>query len=284
MFKLTRPAAGVVFAGLVTCFAILLGSFADLANAKDPTRSSRAYLPDLPKLFKEGQKAKENKGFVTRQGVFRVKLIGYQMGRWNIYSQSDGVCTGSTEGGGFERVAFRSPAKRMVLSAFGKRRLTSMILPRLKVRGQLTRQGTYKHTPLENPSPDCPYGDGGGGPDYVPPAPDCGTRKFRGIPMSLFALDGFFTLRSEGDYEQRPKFRNCPSPRVQWPSIIDERTNGKPIQTRFPGRLVFNRKFDRKTGAWSKVIVRAKGIKRQRSLSSSSKTTLDWTLTLKRLR
>lgn len=284
MFDLSRP-TGVVLAGLVATFAFatLFSSTAATAAAKDSSSSEqRILIPDFPKLFEEGQKKK--KGFVSRRGVFRVRMVGYQLNRWAMNSPSDGVCTGAMEGHGFERVVFRFPAKRMKLSAFGKRRLTSMILPRLKVRGQLTRNGKYSYTPLENPAPDCPYGDGGGGPDYVPPAPDCGTRKFKGIPMSLFALDGFFQLRSEADYDQRPKFRNCPTPRVAWPTIITEKTNGKPIQTRFPGRLFFNRKFDRKTGKWSKVIVLAKGAKKQRSFTSSSVTRLQWKLVVKRLR
>lgn len=282
MSDFARP-TGVALAGLVAAltFAMFPSPAGATAAVKEPpSPASRVLIPDLPKLFQEGQK---KKGFVSRRGVFRVRMVGYQLNRWAVNSPSDGVCTGTLEGHGFERVVFRFPARRMKLSAFGKRRLTSMILPRLKVRGQLTRNGKYNYTPLENPAPDCPYGDGGG-PDYVPPAPDCGTRKFKGIPMSLFALDGFFQLRSEADYDQRPKFRNCPSPRVAWPTIITEKTNGKPIQTRFPGRLFFNRKFDRKTGRWSKVIVLARGAKKQRSFTSSSVTRLQWKLVVKRLR
>lgn len=275
-------ATGAVLAGLaaILTFSLLASpAAADAAASAAPAPTPRIYIPDLPKLGKEQQ----NGLFKTRKGVFRVRMVGYQLNRWTHFSPSDGECVGTAKGHGFERVVFRQPARRMKLSAFGMRRLTSMILPRLKVRGQLTRKGTHKYTPLENPDPGCPYGDGGG-PGYEPPAPDCGTRKFRGIPMSLVALDGFFRLRSEASYKQRPRFRNCPPPQIQWPAIITERTNGKPIQTRFPPRLVFNRKFDRKTGKWSKVILLARGVKKQRSFTGSSVTRLEWTLVLKRLR
>lgn len=273
----------VALTGLVAALTFAMFSSSAGANAavKEPSSSApRVLIPDFPKLFQEGKKKK--KGFVSRRGVFRVRMVGYQINRWSVHSPPDGICSGETLGNGFERVVFRFPAKRMKLSAFGKRRLTSMILPRMKVRGQLTRKGSYSYTPLENPAPDCPYGDGGG--DYVPTPPDCGTRRFKGIPMSLFALDGFFQLRSEASFDRRPKFRNCPSPRVEWPTIIREKTNGKPIQTRFPGRLFFNRKFDRKTGKWSKVIVLAKGAKKQRSFTSANVTRLQWKLVVKRLR
>lgn len=278
MIRIIRR-AGLLLAALAV--ALVAGFPASPAAAADGDRSARVLIPDFPKLFKQGQK--KNSPFVSRRGVFRVKLVGYQVSRWSVNSPSDGVCVGSTEGGGVERVVFRQPFKRMKLSGFGIRRVTSMVLPTLKVRGQLTRRGSTTYTPLANPDPDCPYGDGGGGPSE-PIAPDCGTRKFRGIPMSLFALDGFFRLRSEAELENRPRFRKCPPPRVAWPSIITKRTNGKEIRTRLPGNLVFNRKFDRKTGKWSKVIVIAKGVARQRSMTSASTTRLQWTLTLKRLR
>lgn len=281
MLNISRPAAGVAFAGFLLVFMLLSGSISSQPEAKEPNRTPRVLIPDFPKLFNEGQKKKN--GFVNRRGVFRVKLVGYQLSRWNYDYPGDGVCSGNTRGHGFERVVFRSPNKRMRLSAFGKRRLNSMILPRMKVRGQLTRQGKYSYTPHPNPAPDCPYGDGGG-PDYEPPASDCGTRKFKGIPMQVFALNGFFQLNSYGKYEDRPRFVNCHAPPVRFPSIIDERTNGKPIQTRFPGGLIFNRKFDRKTGAWSKVIVLAKGAKKRRTFNSADITRLQWKLVFKRLR
>lgn len=268
--------AGFAFA-MLSFLAFTAGPTQSVAEAAGNSNSTapRVYFPKRPY-------PKELDDFASRRGIFKVKLVGYQVTRWNTHSPPDGICSGETRGNGFERVVFRTPAKRMKLSAFGQRRLTSMILPGMKVRGQLTRKGTYDYTPLENPSPDCPYGDGGGDSEPVPP--DCGTRKFKGVPMSLFALDGFFKLRSEAGLDHRPAFRKCPNLATAWPSIITERTNRKPIQTRFPGGLVFNRKFNRKTGAWSKVIVLARGVKKRRTFTDSSVVRLQWTLTLKRLR
>lgn len=274
MNSLVRP-VGAALAGLALALALSFAFLTGPARAAETAAASsaqRIYFPN--KLYPDT--------FVQKRGVFRVKLVGYQLTRWNLHSAPDGVCTGASSGSGFERVVFRSPARRMKLSAFGEPRLTSMILPRMKVRGQLTRRGSTSYTPPENPDPNCPYGDGGG--DQEPILPDCGTRKYSGIPISLFALDGFFQLRSEASIDARPYFRKCPNLATKWPTIITKRTNGKPIQTRFPGRLVFNRKFNRKTGKWSKVIVIAKGVDRRRSFSSSSVTRLQWTLTLKRLR
>lgn len=267
----------VLISGLLT--ALFVSAQPTAAGERSAWPGSRTVVSHEPSLLRKN--AKKN-GFVSRVGVFRVRMVGYQLNRWSVHSPPDGICTGETVGGGFERVVFRSPARRMKLSAFGNRRLTSMILPRLHVRGQLTRKGTYDYTPLENPDPDCPSGDGNG--DYVPTPPDCGTRKFARIPMSLFALDGFFRLHSEGSYRDRPNFRNCPRPWVEWPGIINEKTNGRPVQTRFPPRLFFNPRFNRRTGQWSKVIVIARGVKKQRTLTSSSVTRLEWTLTVKRLR
>lgn len=276
MNDLVRP-VGVALTGLA--FAIALALVFPLSSA--PAAPGSSTSSQAPRIYFPKEMYPDN--FKQKRGVFRVKLVGYQLTRWSLHSPPDGICTGQSSGSGFERVVFRSPARRMKLSAFGEPKLTSMILPRMKVRGQLTRRGSTTYTPLENPDPNCPYGDGGG-PDYVPPKPDCGTRRFNGIPISLVALDGFFRLRSEASIDSRPRFRKCPNLATQWPTIITEKTNRKPIQTRFPGRLVFNRKFNRKTGKWSKVIVIAKGVKRYRSFTNSSVTRLQWTLTLKRLR
>lgn len=271
-----RPVSAILAALAAAALAFLFPSLAGSPSATaSPTASSKAKRIYFPKRV-------DPDTFVHRKGVFRVKLVGYQTTRWNHFSPADGTCVGESQGNGFERVVFRSPFRRMKLSAFGARRLDSMILPRMKVRGQLTRRGKYNYTPLENPDPGCPQGDGNG--DYVEPRPDCGTRRFKGLPMSLTALDGFFTLRSQADTRFRPVFRKCPNLATQWPALITERTNGKPIRTRFPGRLFFNRKFNRKTGKWSKVIVIAKGANKRRSFTGASVTRLEWTLTVKRLR
>ncbi|MDQ2700477.1 MAG: hypothetical protein M3Y23_04015 [Actinomycetota bacterium] len=271
------------FAGIPLALFVLLVSLTFItgpepspAEARTGQSSPRVYFPDRPYMDDLDK-------FASRKGLFRVKLVGYQTTRWNLHSAPQGLCDGEARGHGFERVVFRSPNRKMKLSAFGEPRLTSMILPTLKVRGQMTRRGTYTHIPAPF-NPDCPYGDGGGD-DYVPPAPDCGTRKFRGVPMSLFALDGQFQLSSNASLDKhRPPYRNCPRISHGWPHLEKQKTNGKPIQTKFPGRLVFNRKFNRKTGAWSKVIVIARGARKYRTLTGSSVHRVEWTLTLKRLR
>jgi hypothetical protein len=264
-------------------FILFLAFSFSIGVMDDRALGSKSGRSDGPATISAKSKKTHAKRFVSAAGVFRVWLSAYQTVRWSHFSSSD-ECSGSSSGHGFEKMYLRVPRRKMKLSAFGENRLEAMILPQLKSRGWVKRQGKYEYTPNPAPAPDCEFADGGG--DYVPPKPDCGRKSFKGLPVSMVALDGYFSLESRDPPSSNGfRYRNCPRLSLTgWPKLLDKKTNGKPVQSKFPGRLIFNPKFNRKTGAWSRVTIIGKGTRKYRTMTGSSQIRIEWTLNLKRLR
>lgn len=79
-------------------------------------------------------------------------------------------------------------------------------------------------------------------------------------------------------------FKHCAWRGQVWPGLLTRRGNGSDVATGFSPRWVYNPKFNRRTGAWSKVIMIARGSKIVRGMGSWYKTRVRWTVTMKRLR
>lgn len=257
-------------------------------NRDDLARSATAallltVLLTALSLMGWGSSPARAEAFVTKQGVFKVKITGVQTNTWSTDKKPRFECDWFAQGSGSERVKFHTPFRRMRISAFGSRRADSAIFAPIPVRGKVTRKGTYE-TQTDHLPEHC-LADGGDGPAPPPPAPDCGTKAIRSGKLVLVALDGKLTLdRRMTRTSPKDLFRNCDWRGTVWPSLLTRKGNGAKVSTGFSPRWVFNRKFNRKTGEWSKVIMIARGKRTNRDFDGWYKTSIRWTVTMKRLR
>ncbi len=219
----------------------------------------------------------------VKQGVFKVKISGVQTNQWDTNKTPKFECDWYAQGSGRETVRFHTPFRRMRIVASGARRANNAIFAPIPARGKVTRKGTYE-TQTDHLPESC-FGDGGDGPAPPPPAPDCGTKSIRSGKLSLWARNGKLTLdQTMSRQPAKDLFRNCPWRGKRWPAMLSRKGNGKDISTGFKPKWIFNRKFNRKTGAWSKVIMIARGTDTVRHIDGWYKTTIRWTVTMKRLR
>ncbi|MDQ2622608.1 MAG: hypothetical protein M3Y45_06165 [Actinomycetota bacterium] len=218
-----------------------------------------------------------------KRGVFKVKIAGVQTNQWDTNKTPKFECDWYAQGNGREKVRFHTPFRKMRILAVGHKRADSAIFAPIPVRGKVTRKGTYE-TQTDHLSENC-FGDGGDGPAPPPPAPDCGTKPIRSGKLSLWASNGKLTLdRTSTRNSPKDLFRNCAWRGKAWPAMLTRKGNGNDVSTNFSPKWIFNRKFNRKTGAWSKVIMIARGTNTVRHLDGWYKTSIRWTVTMKRLR
>lgn len=220
--------------------------------------------------------------FATKSGVFKVKINGIQTNKWFTDKSPKFDCDWYAKGSGWERVMFNTPFRKMRISAFGTKRADSAIFAPLPARGKVMRQGKLT-TDTSNVPENC-RGDGGDGPAPPPPPPDCGTKPIRNTKLALVALKGKLTLdRKLTRDPAKDPFRNCDWKGKAWPGLLQHKGKVR-ISTPFRPRWVFNRNFNRRTGEWSKVIMIARGIHTNRDFDGWYKSSIRWTVTMKRLR
>lgn len=269
-------ATGMGVAGIRT-FLSLLGLCGGLAAvpAFGPSEADAV-------IFRPGL-ANQQDTFKRKAGVFKVSVKGVQVNRWSIDRQPQWECDVSAKGSGRERISFYTPARRMRIFAFGEGKADSAVFKPIPVRGKVTRKGKIINGSGEE-LPDHCFADGGGDP-VEPPVPDCGTKAIRGAKLSPFAMDGKLTLDLAVGQKPVPKlFNYCDWAGRVWPGLLTTRGNGSKISTPFSPRWVFNPKFNPRTGAWSKVIMLARGSRVNRSFGTWYKTSINWSVTMKRLR
>ena len=254
---------------VVFCFALLTGLGYGVPDADGST-------------FGPGASTKKDR-LIRKSGVFRVNVKGVQLNRWSKDTSPRSECDVWSRGSGFERVRFHTPVRRMRVVAFGSKRANTAIFKSLPVRGKVTRKGKLNHGSSESLPEHC-FADGGGDPPPPPPARDCGTKAIRNGKLAPFALNGKLSLDLTRTNHTSPLFRNCDWVGRVWPSLLTRRQNGSVITTDFSPRWVYNPRFNRRTGAWSKVIMIARGTNIVRGFGTWYKTSVRWTITMKRLR
>ena len=213
-----------------------------------------------------------------RNAYFRTTVSGVQTTTWTANHQPANRCDSPYTGHGSEKVKFASSRSVIVRAAqFGKARVFFLVgakLAALPTRGYVERTGTLQITPV----PGCEVGDGGGG-GSPRPAPDCGRKAIRSLPLALDydALNANRITLSNRDQITRPRFEQCPNMGVGWPTFLSrddrQRTAGQ--------RLPKNALYDRRQG---KMLVIGRGTVRQNDAGVSSTTRITWTLTLVRLK
>lgn len=235
-------------------------------------------------IFRPPSAIQDEERFVLKKGVFLVSVEGVQTNVWQEDKDPLFECDVASKGSGSERVRFTAPARRMRISAFGQKRADSAIFAPLPVRATVTRKGKREQTPASAIPEHC-LADGGDGVVQAPPKPDCGTKRSSGLKLSLVALDGELTLdRTSTETTPPDPFKNCTWSGRVWPSLLTTTGGGKQISTEFSPKWVFNPKFNRRTGAWSKLIMIARGSRSGGSFGTRYTTKIRWTVTLKRLR
>lgn len=264
-----RGVAGIGFGlGLAVLCCLLFGSGLPMPATADAV----IFRPD----------AHREKPPQVRRGVFLVHIKGVQTNRWNQNKSARWECDVDSRGSGWERVRFHTPVRRMRIMAMGPKRADTVVFAPMPVRGTVARQG--KRVTDSSNLPEHCYADGGGGPAPPPPVPDCGTKRIKpGMRVSLFALNGKLTLGRTGSGRVPDLFRRCDWSGTAWPGLLT-RNNKEEISTEFSPRWVFNPRFNRRTGAWSKVIMIARGARSGRSFGTWYRSTIRWTVTMKRLR
>lgn len=259
----------------------LLAAFALTGLAASaPTADGAIFRPGAGK-----QQTKQKRQRLAHvSGVFKVRVEGVQTNSWTEDKPAMWECDIASKGSGSERIRFKTPFRRMRIAAFGTKRPDSAIFAPLVANGTVRRHGKLDRTPVEQMPEHC-LADGGDGPPPPPPTPDCGTKRFRGLKLSLAALEGKLTLDRTSTVKQPPAlFDNCTWSGRVYPNLLTRKTNGKQVSTPFKPRWVFNPRFNRRTGEWSKTIMIARGTYRGRSFGTQYTTSIRWTATLKRLR
>jgi hypothetical protein len=199
---------------------------------------------------------------------FRASVEGVQRIAWTVDTAD--ACGGTYRGSGSEVVRFHSirPQRLTVRSgrvptfAMGRR------WARFDTRGRVTRDGAVTYTPDPNGGA---CGDGGGGGDPVaPPPPDCGTKRFRLLPLVPEPVGRNAIRLGVGDPAPLPPFSACPVYGPAFPDVLPART-----------RLPMDELFDDSIG---KELVLGRGHRHESAAGITVDTRLEWTLTLARIR
>ena len=268
--------------GLTRIVLLSVSLFVTLAVALTALPSAADAWIFRPDQAKPKKKKKKKKRKLPKSGVFKVKVAGVQTDEWVTHKTPHFECDWFADGHGAERVRFKTPFQRMRLTTYPPKYDMAIFRP-LPAKGKVTRRGVLDVRTDHLPD-DC-GGDGGDGPPPPPPAPDCGTKPIRDTRLSLFALSGRLRLdRTSTRVSPKDPFVNCPWKGRVWPGLLTTNKHGKTISTAFRPNLIFNPRFDRKTGKWSKVIMIGSGTQTRRDLDGSYKATIEWTVTMKRLR
>jgi hypothetical protein len=211
-----------------------------------------------------------------KKAFFKVTVDGVQRTTWSTKHVGTGGCDGSYTGSGTERVRFTSSAVKV--QATHIKGLSTPILgvpnahrePILKLRGTVARQGAIQHA-----------GDGdggcGGGVDQDPIAPDCGTKRFRGMKMPV-SYKLAVKPKEQIDLRTEPiddPFRRCPAGGYSFPSLMQS-NNGELIRTDLPSDELFDEKL-------GKIIVIARGKEQETTGDGRWVTTVRWVVTFERI-
>jgi hypothetical protein len=219
----------------------------------------------------------------VQEAYFKVKVEGLQKTTWAADHEPANRCDPSYRGSGRERVTFRS-RRAVVIRAFqiGSRSGRAPVTfvhegeqADLLTRGSVTRSGTLT---LDPPQPGCAVGDGGDG-TSTPPAKDCGTKQIRSLSLRL-AYDALKPDRitlSKANQDRKPEFTNCPLNGEGWPTILSRDDRNRTAGEELPRADL----FDRRQG---KMIVIGRGTVRGDSSGVRHTTTIEWDLTLTRIR
>lgn len=212
------------------------------------------------------------------EAFFKARVEGVQTTSWTANHQPQFHCDYQQSGSGSERVTFES-TRAVRIRAFRLGRgpvyfLRGKDLASLPTHGAVRRSGTLNLAP---PTEECAVGDGGG--DSQPPAPDCGRKRIRSLPLSV-AYDALkpdrITLSRSGQ-PGGPTFNRCPTMGEGWPNVLSRDDRHRTAGEELPRADV----FDRRQG---KMIVLGKGTIRGGSDGVSYTTRIRWDLTLRRLR
>ncbi len=220
----------------------------------------------------------------VNRATFLVTVKGTQVTLWSLQSvdRPGTSCEYRMDGAGSERTRFVSRrAVRVGILGFGQTFL-SAILP---VRGSVTRRGEIKSSGPGYNNPDCAVAGGGceGGQCPPPPAPDCGTKSFRGrMQLMYFArtpppFPRREQLQLSGPALLQPLFQVCPAAGATFPPLASRDHILRPIGATLPPRELFDRRL-------GKLIVIAKETFHQRFGGTTYVTTVRWEATLRRVR
>lgn len=235
----------------------LLAAALACAVAAPPAAFAARADDDMPKLTKY---------------TFKVTLEGTQKATWEVDHEDQGRCDSAQFGEGSSVVRFRS--KPMKVYAYDGLDSPTFFTGRaepfdISLRGTETRNGSLTTISIDDEG--CAGGDGSG-----PPAPDCGTKAFRGVkvtPEYRYGTD-FLQLDWVSDAGS-PEYRNCPFSAVaQWPMLLDRTTSGREIGVRLPFKELFK---------YGKNIAIGKGRNVSVNPENTWNQSVRWELTFKRI-
>ena len=143
---------------------------------------------------------------------------------------------------------------------------------RMPLRGTINRQGSVFTQPLPPDADHCPGGDGTG----VPPTPDCGTRKIRGLvvaPEYEYKKDRIILEQSDA---AKDPFEHCPDGGSSWPYLLKYPTDSYvQIGQELPYKDLFEQ---------GKNIIIATGTDRNTTGDLKWTTKLRWELSFTRIK
>jgi hypothetical protein len=218
------------------------------------------------------------------RAAFLVTVTGTQVTLWAQQSvdRPGTSCEFRVDGAGSERARFFSRrAVRAAALRFGQTFLAATI----PVRGSVTRRGQLTSSGPGHNNPDCAVAGGEceGGNCPPPPAPDCGTRTFRGsmqlqyFPKSPPPSSRRDLLQLTGPALLKPLFQICPAAGATFPPLATRDHILRPIGTTLPPGDLFNRRL-------GKLILIARETFNYRFAGISYVTTVRWEATLRRVR
>jgi hypothetical protein len=204
----------------------------------------------------------------VRKGTFKVELEGVQRTSWTSELHSTEGCDLSIKGAGGETIRFRSKPTTVAVTWMGP---TRVILRGRSVASLDLAATIRRHGNVDSSGEICSDGDGGG----VPEAPDCGTRRSRrtvelGWPVRRSDL---IAITPDFNAPLGP-FRTCPSGGISWPTLLDQRPDGRLVGVQLPIADLF-RHGKNVVIATDKVVEAENG--------EQSTTTIRWTLSFTRV-
>lgn len=204
----------------------------------------------------------------VRKGSFKVELEGLQRTSWTTELSSTAGCDLSISGAGGETIRFRSKPAKLDVTWVGS---TRVILRGRSVASLDLAATIRRHGRVDSSGEICSDGDGGG----LPPASDCGTRRSR------LTVDVSWPVRRSDLIALKPDmnvplgpFRTCPSGGISWPSLLDQRPDGRLVGAELPIADLF--RHGRNIVIASDRVVQDRGGER-------STTSIRWTLSFTRV-